>query len=75
MICFSCIEWYSRFGESPESKQKEFIRGVMATVDKREKEKRGRPRLGQGKTKDGHKDTRGRPREGERLRKTGTKKK
>lgn len=45
----------------------------MATKDKREKERRGRPRTGQKMTEDGHKDMRGRPRQGERLRKTGTK--
>jgi hypothetical protein len=45
----------------------------MANVDKRVKEKRGRPKEGQGKTTDGKKDMRGRPTEGSRLYKTGTK--
>lgn len=45
------------------------------SVDKRVKERRGRPRNGQGKTKDGRKDMRGRPRTGEKLTKVGTKKK
>jgi hypothetical protein len=33
----------------------------MATGDKREKERRGRPKEGQRMTTDGHKDMRGRP--------------
>lgn len=47
----------------------------MATEDKREKERRGRPKEGQRMTTDGHKDMRGRPGQGQRLYKTGTKKK
>lgn len=47
----------------------------MSTSDKREKERRGRPKDGQRMTADGHKDMRGRPERGRRLYKTGTKKK
>jgi len=45
----------------------------MGTDDKREKERRGRPKIGQRKTQDGKKDMRGRPGPGQRLYKTGTK--
>lgn len=51
------------------------LSGGIMSVDKRVKERRGRPRNGQGKTKDGRKDMRGRPRTGEKLTKVGTKKK
>lgn len=49
------------------------IGGEMAIVDKRVKERRGRPKKEQRMTPDGHKDMRGRPGEGQRLYKTGTK--
>jgi hypothetical protein len=45
----------------------------MASEDKREKERRGRPRSGQGMTPGGKKDMRGRPKPGQRLYKKGTK--
>jgi hypothetical protein len=47
----------------------------MTTGDKREKERRGRPKEGQRMTANGHKDMRGRPDQGQRLYKTGTTKK
>jgi hypothetical protein len=45
----------------------------MANEDKREKERRGRPKTKQRMTPDGKKDMRGRPGQGQRLYKTGTK--
>ena len=45
---------------------------VHAFVDRRVRERRGRPRKGQRRTRGGGKDMRGRPRRNERLRKTGT---
>jgi hypothetical protein len=47
----------------------------MVAEDKREKERRGRPKTGQRMTSDGKKDMRGRPEPGQRLYKTGTKEK
>jgi hypothetical protein len=44
-----------------------------AAKDNRVKERRGRPREGQGVTKDRRKDMRGRPYDGQRLYKDGTK--
>ncbi len=46
----------------------------MAAQDKREKERRGRPKKEQRMNPDGTKDMRGRPGPGQRLYKTGTKK-
>ena len=59
------FDWLERLGAGNNQ--------PSAPKDNRVKERRGRPRDGQGVTKDGRKDMRGRPSDGQRLYKDGTK--